>query len=119
MKTRTTIGGLALGTLVLSGVAACSNPPKTGVVVSREFNAAHTEYDMVCIPIITSDGRGGTTSTCAYVMQGHWVGNQWSLKIRNDDDPKHVKKGWVAVSELMFNDCNFDMRWPDCTSRVH
>jgi hypothetical protein len=86
------------------------------VVTSNEFNKAHENMYMYCGGYITTSGPGGTTNTsCSVWLIGYYhVPDAWRIKLRDDSDPAHVKKGWKDVDQTTFHQCPIDSLYPDC-----
>jgi hypothetical protein len=91
--------------VLLLGAAACSHPPKQGVVISTMYNRAHYDEYMYCASY-------DKHSICKLWLTGHdWVPDAWSLKLRDD---KHT--GWRKVPQSVYDGpCGrLGSMYPDC-----
>jgi hypothetical protein len=105
--------GLLLGGSVF--VAGCSDPPKQGVVTSNEFNRAHEDPYMYCGGYTTTTVNGVSNTSCSVYLIGYThVPDQWSIRLMDDSDPKHIKRGWRGVDMLTYHKCPIDSMYPDC-----
>lgn len=105
--------GIALPVVALGlTLAACSDPPAKGEVISTKYDRAHYDEYLYCGAYTTTTVNGVSSTTCTVWLPGHhWVPDEWSLKLKND---KHT--GWRAVPQQVYNGpCGqLGAYFPDC-----
>lgn len=103
---RLTVGAVAASLLL----AGCSDPPKSGVVVSTEYDAAHYDTFLYCGGYITI----GSIATCSVWLPAQsYVPDNWSLKLKNGGD-----EGWRDVPKPAYDMCGMGTRYPECAAGV-
>jgi hypothetical protein len=114
-RSQYTIAATLAAGVILTCSSACSDPPKQGRVISNEFNAAHEDPYMYCGGYITTRSGNTTATSCTVWLIGYThVPDQWSIKLLDDSDPAHVKKGWRGVDMITYHKCPIDAMFPDC-----
>lgn len=99
---RFAVGAITAGLLL----AGCSDPPKQGVVVSIEYDAAHYDTYLYCGQYMTVN----KVLTCmVWLPAQSYVPDNWSLKLRNGSD-----EGWRDVPKPVYEVCGMGTRYPDC-----
>jgi hypothetical protein len=94
----------AVAALAAAVLAGCSDPPKSGEVTAKSYEAAYDYYTSICV----SYGKYGCNVSMPLLNHEpeHWV-----FKVRDDADPEHVGK--VEVNADIFNRYDIGSHWPD------
>ena len=89
-------------------LAACSDPPKSGLVVSTEYDAAHYDTYLYCGGYVTI----GSIATCSVWLPAQsYVPDNWSLKLKNGGN-----EGWRDVPRPVYDVCDMGARYPECAA---
>lgn len=96
-------------------VAACSDPPKSGYVVQKNYDDPD---DWMYMQPIYSSMCSGNPPTCTQFLTGFIPiyghdGPHWEFRVKDDADPKGKKHGWVEIDQASYDQYEIGMHWPD------
>lgn len=95
---------LIISLAILLSVGACGgDPPKSGEVVNKEYDAAYTYYNNTCV----SYNKYGCQM---YIPIPTNEPPHWKLKIKDD---ANSKERWIEVLPEQYNKYSIGDHWPE------